>query len=292
MKVRKAVIPAAGLGTRFLPATKAMPKEMLPVVDKPAIQYVVEEAVEAGIRDILIVIGRSKRAIEDHFDKSVELEMALQKSGRKGLLEMIDRISGMADITYVRQKEPLGLAHAVSLAKRFVGDEPFAVLLGDDIVMSEVPGIRQLCGLHEKNDSTVIAVEEVPPSEISLYGAVKFGKHEGRVYEIEDIVEKPAAGFAPSNVAVLGRYVFTPEIFDAAEKIKPVRGEYLIADAMRALLERGRRIYGYRIDGRRFDIGNKAGYMKTVVHFGLRHPEIGKEFGEYLRELAKSGYLA
>jgi UTP--glucose-1-phosphate uridylyltransferase len=282
--VRKAVIPAAGLGTRFLPATKAQPKEMLPVVDRPAIQYVVEEAVAAGIDDILIITGRNKRAIEDHFDRNVELEYELRDKGKHDELADVRRLADLADIHYVRQGEPLGLGHAVSVARKHVGDQPFVVLLGDDIMDSPAL-LRSMIDVHDRIGSSVVALMEVPPADISLYGcaAVSPGPEDGLV-RIEGLVEKPSEADAPSNLAVMGRYLFTADIFDALEKVSPGKGgEIQLTDAI-ALLLAEQTVYGRTFTSGRFDTGNKLDYLKATVELALRRPDLGPVFRAWLRD--------
>jgi UTP--glucose-1-phosphate uridylyltransferase len=283
-RVRKAVIPAAGLGTRFLPATKAQPKEMLPVVDTPAIQYVVEEAVAAGIDDILIITGRNKRAIEDHFDRNVELELELEAKGKDVELADVRRLADLADIHYVRQGEPLGLGHAVSVARKHVGDEPFVVMLGDDLM--DGPGLLgSMIDVHERLGRSVVALMEVPGPEISFYGcaATSTGPEEGLV-RIEGLVEKPAADEAPSNLAVMGRYLFTPSIFEALERVAPGRGgEIQLTDAI-ALLLADEEVLGQTFTSGRFDTGNKLDYLKATVELALRRPDLGEPFRAWLKE--------
>jgi UTP--glucose-1-phosphate uridylyltransferase len=287
VKVKKAVIPAAGLGTRFLPATKAQPKEMLPVVDKPAIQYVVEEAVRAGIQDILIVTGRGKRTLEDHFDRSVELERTLEASGKHDLLEEVQQISEMAAIHYIRQKEALGLGHAIATAEHHVGGEPFAVLLGDDIVATDDPLLERMVEVYERYGRTVIAVQEVPREDIHLYGAIKPEWVEDDLARVIDIVEKPKAEDAPSNLAAIGRYVFTPEIFDALRETKPgVGGEVQITDAI-AMLAREQTVYAFRFEGERYDIGKKLDYIRATVEIAVDREDIGPEVREFLADLVQ-----
>jgi UTP--glucose-1-phosphate uridylyltransferase len=273
----KVVIPAAGMGTRFLPATKAQPKEMLPVVDKPAIQYVVEEAVESGMTDIIIITGRGKRAIEDHFDKSYELEQKLRESGNKEALEEVQRIASMADIFYIRQKEQLGLGHAILCAKKHVGNEPFAVMLGDDIVVNDKPCIGQLVDVHEDYGASVVGVEKVPASRISRYGVISGKRVKDSIYKIDDLIEKPSPSEAPSDLAIIGRYVFEPEIFTYLERIGPGKGgEYQLTDAMR-LLCRKKGLYGLRFSGRRFDIGSKADWIRATIELSMDRSDISKE---------------
>ncbi|MFV1950925.1 MAG: UTP--glucose-1-phosphate uridylyltransferase GalU [Nitrospinota bacterium] len=285
MKIRKAVFPVAGLGTRFLPATKASPKEMLPLVDKPLIQYVIEEAIEAGIKEVVLITGRGKNAIEDHFDISFELEHVLKEKNQNGLLEEIQRISNLVDFCYIRQKEPLGLGHAILRAKEIIGDEPFAVLLGDDIIYSDIPAIKQLIDIYEKYQSSVIAVEEVEKKYIFNYGVIEHKKVADSVYQISNLVEKPLPDKAPSNLAIIGRYILTPEIFDILEKTKPGRGgEIQLTDGLNDML-RHQAIYGYKFEGKRYDAGNKLGFLKATVEFALRRPDLGEEFRNYLKGL-------
>lgn len=282
MKVRKAVIPAAGYGTRFLPATKAQPKEMIPVIDKPTIQYIVEEVLDAGITDILIITGRGKRAMEDHFDRALELELHLAQQGKTDLLEEVRRISEMANIHYVRQKEPRGLGHAVWFAQAFVGDEPFAVLLGDDIVRSEVPCLRQMLDIYEEFGGNVIAIQEVPDADVSKYGIIAGEQVAPRVWRIHDLMEKPSLAEAPSRLAVMGRYILQPRIFTLLEKTPPgAGGEIQLTDALRSLV-REQPLYGYAFYGRRYDIGSKLGYLKATVEFALEREDIRQEFLDYL----------
>lgn len=279
----KVVIPAAGLGTRLLPATKAQPKEMLPVVDKPAIQYVVEEAVASGIKDILIITGRGKRAIEDHFDKSVELENILEKTGKSKELREIRQISDMADIFYIRQKEQLGLGHAVLCAKEHINDEPFAVMLGDDLIIGEKPGIKQLLDVFKRFKSSVIAVERVPEDKVHRYGVIKGKKVENRLYEIEDIIEKPLREEAPSNIATMGRYVFTPRIFECLEKTGPgVGDEIQLTDAIKLLLA-SEKVYAFEFSGRRYDIGSKEDWIKATVELTLQRADLKEEIKDFLK---------
>lgn len=282
----KVVIPAAGLGIRFLPATKAQPKEMLPVVDKPAIQYVVEEAVASGMTDIIMITGRGKRAIEDHFDKSYELEHKLRDSGNKEALEEVQRIASMADIFYIRQKEQLGLGHAVLCAKKHIGDEPFAVMLGDDIVVNDHPCIGQLVGAFEETNTSVVGVERVPKSKISRYGVIKGKKVRDELYKVDDLVEKPSPKNAPSDLAIIGRYVFKPEIFRHLEKISPGKGgEYQLTDAMRLLCRRDG-LHGLRFKGRRFDIGSKADWIRATVELSKDRPDLSGDLGFPVRKKA------
>ena len=273
----KVVIPAAGLGIRFLPATKAQPKEMLPVVDKPAIQYVVEEAVASGMTDIIIITGRGKRAIEDHFDKSYELEHKLRESGNSEALAEVQRIASMADIFYIRQKEQLGLGHAILCAKKHVGDEPFAVMLGDDIVVSDRPCIGQLVDVFDEMDSSIVGVEQVPKSKISRYGVIGGRKVRDNIYKVDDVVEKPRPEEAPSDLAIIGRYVLKPEIFSHLEKIGPGKdGELQLTDAMR-LMCRKSGLYGVKFRGRRFDIGSKADWVRATVALSMEREDLAEE---------------
>jgi UTP--glucose-1-phosphate uridylyltransferase len=287
-KVRKAIIPAAGLGTRFLPATKAQPKEMLPIVDKPTIQYIIEEAVASGIEDIIIVTGRGKRAIEDHFDKSYELEETLAKKGKYEQLEEVQGISKLANIHYIRQKEPLGLGHAISCASRFIGDEPFAVLLGDDIVHSpEKPCLKQLIDVYERYNSSVIGVQEVPEQEVTKYGVISINENgiEDGVYHINDLVEKPKQEDAPSNYAIMGRYVLRPEIFSILEKLLPgAGGEIQLTDAIKDL-NQAQMVVGYEFEGERHDVGDKFGFIKATLDFALERSDLKPQVLEYLERL-------
>jgi UTP--glucose-1-phosphate uridylyltransferase len=284
-RVRKAVFPAAGLGTRFLPATKASPKEMLPLVDKPLIQYVVEEAVASGIESVIIVTGRGKAAIEDHFDVSFELEKLLEERGKQAELQAMRAISDMARVSYVRQREALGLGHAVLQARDLVGDEPFAVMLSDDIIDSETPGLKQLLKVHEKYDAPVIGTMHVAGEAISRFGVLDVEEIEAGVYKINDMVEKPPFAEAPSDLAIIGRYVLTPDIFDEIEQTRPgAGGEIQFTDAMRSLLKR-RPFYAVRFEGTRYDAGDKLGFLIATVQFGLQHPELADEFKEYLQSL-------
>jgi UTP--glucose-1-phosphate uridylyltransferase len=283
-KVRKAIIPAAGLGTRFLPATKAMPKEMLPIVDKPTIQYIVEEAIESGIEDIIIVTGKGKRAIEDHFDSNFELETNLMNKGKYDLLEKVKKPASV-DIHYIRQKEPLGLGHAVWCARNFIGDEPFAVLLGDDIVQAEVPAIRQLIEQYEETGSSVVGVQKVSDSETHRYGIVDPSTIEGRRYQVNNFVEKPEPGTAPSNLAIMGRYVFTPEIFTFLdEQEKGAGGEIQLTDAIQKL-NSIQPVYAYDFEGKRYDVGEKLGFIKTNIEFAMKSQEIGVEVEQFIKSL-------
>lgn len=286
MKVRKAVIPAAGLGTRFLPATKAQPKEMLPIVDKPTIQYIVEEAIASGIEDIMIVTGRGKRAIEDHFDKSYELEDILKRKGDEGLLSLVQDISNLVNLNYVRQKEPRGLGHAIHCARSFIDNEPFAVLLGDDIVDSEVPCLKQLIDVYEKYNTTVLGVQRVPEHDVSKYGIVAGTQVGDRIYKVSDLIEKPERDKAPSNVAILGRYIISPEIFTYLDKAEPGKGgEIQLTDALKKLLSTGS-MYAYDFVGKRYDVGNKLGFLEATVEFALKRDDLRQEFSAYLKKTA------
>lgn len=285
-KIRKAIIPAAGLGTRFLPATKAQPKEMMPIVDKPAIQFIIEEAVQSGIEEILIITGRNKRAIEDHFDRAVELELTLKEQGKYDLLGLVQEISDVT-IHYIRQKEAKGLGHAVLCAKQFVGSEPFAVLLGDDIVDAPVPCLRQLMDVYEDCGGSVLGVQEVPQDRVSSYGIVKPRPVKDNLWQAEDLVEKPAVEEAPSRLAVLGRYIIEPEIFSLLEDTPPGRGgEIQLTDALRRLAVE-KPVYAFCFDGRRYDIGDKQGYLEATVEYALKRPELRDKFLRYLVKTIK-----
>ena len=285
MRVRKAVFPAAGLGTRFLPATKAQPKEMLPLVDKPMIQYVVEEAVASGLTEIIIVTGRGKRAIEDHFDAAFELEYYLQDRGKLEELAEIKTISELASVSYVRQREPLGLGHAILCARSLVGEEPFGVFLGDDLIVASVPCMRQLLGVFERYGGPVVAVERVPGDQISRYGVIRPKPLEGKVYEVLDLVEKPAAREAPSDLAIIGRYVLTPDLFPVLAETRPdARGEIQLTDALRTL-RRTRALYAVEFEGKRYDTGDKLGFLKATVEFALARPDLAEPFRAYLKTL-------
>ena len=286
--MRKAIIPAAGLGTRFLPATKAMPKEMLPIVDKPTIQYIVEEAIASGIEDIIIVTGKGKRAIEDHFDFAPELEQNLESKGKYDLLDRVRYSTNLADIHYIRQKEPKGLGHAVWCARNFIGDEPFAVLLGDDIVQSDTPCLRQLMNEYEETHSSVIGVQTVPDNETHRYGIVDPSVQDGRRFQVENFVEKPALGTAPSNLAIMGRYVLTPEIFMYLDQQETgAGGEIQLTDAIQKL-NQIQRVFAYDFEGKRYDVGEKIGFVKTTVEFALQNEEIRGELLRYLEETLNS----
>ena len=287
-KIRKAIIPAAGLGTRFLPATKAQPKEMLPIVDKPTIQYIIEEAVASGIEEILIITGRSKKCIEDHFDKSVELELELEKSGKEEMLKMVREISDMVDIHFIRQKEPRGLGHAISCAKTFVGNEPFAVLLGDDIVYNEgKPCLKQLIDCYDEYKTSVLGVQTVEAKDVNKYGIVNGIHIEDRVYKVKGLVEKPPVEEAPSNVAILGRYIITPQIFKILEETKPGKGgEIQLTDALLNLISE-EAMYAYDFEGTRYDVGDKLGFLKATVEYALRREDLRDGFVEYLNTLKR-----
>jgi UTP--glucose-1-phosphate uridylyltransferase len=281
----KAVIPAAGLGTRFIPASKAQPKEMLPVVDKPVIQYVIEEAVASGIDDILIITGRNKRSIEDHFDRATELEILLKMEGKSELLEELENISNMADLHFVRQKEQKGLGHAISCARKHVGDEPFAVMLGDTINISEVPLTKQLINAYEKHNCSIIALEDVPKEMVGNYGIIDGDEFESGLYKIKNMVEKPSVEESPSTLGITGSYILTPEIFDCIERTKPgVLGEIQLTDAMKLLLE-SQEIYGLLIEGRRYDIGNKLDWFKANIELILERDEFREPMKAHLKRL-------
>jgi UTP--glucose-1-phosphate uridylyltransferase len=285
--IRKAVIPAAGFGTRFLPATKSQPKEMLPIVDTPVIQYVVEEAVAAGITDILMVIGKGKRAIEEHFDRSFQLESQLQQKGREQELQAMRKISDLADIHFVWQKEMKGLGDAIYCARHHINDEPFVVLLGDTVMDAKVPAAAQLIDVYDRYEESVVLVEEVDREMVSRYGVIDGKDIDDGVYLVKDFVEKPAVDEAPSNMVIASRYIFTPEIFDYIERTEPGKGgEIQITDAMR-LMVKDRAMYGCRLDGRRCDIGNKEGFIKTNIEFALKHDDMAESMAEYIKELAK-----
>jgi UTP--glucose-1-phosphate uridylyltransferase len=291
MTIKKAVIPAAGLGTRFLPVTKAMPKEMLPIIDTPAIHFVVKEAVESGLDDIIIITGRGKRAVEDYFDESPELEMHLKKAKKDDLLTMVREISSMANVHYIRQKEPKGLPDAIHAAEKHVGSEPFAVLLGDDIILSEIPCMKQLIDVYTTYHSSVIAVQDVPREKISRYGAVKATKmsstQANELYLVEHIVEKPKIEEAPSTLAAIGRYVFTPEIFDCIKHTPlGVNNELQIADSIN-LLRKSQQVYACMFKGKRYDIGDKLGYVQSIIDFALKNDELKKGISEYIKNLSK-----
>lgn len=288
MKVCKAIIPAAGLGTRFLPATKAQPKEMLPIVDKPTLQYIIEEAIESGIEEILIITGRNKSSIENHFDKSVELELELEKSGKDDLLEQVRKISDMVNIHYIRQKEPKGLGHAIYCAKRFIGNEPFAVLLGDDIVYNlQKPCLKQMIGAYDKYKTSILGVQEVAEEDVSKYGIVDGKYIEDRVYKVKGLVEKPSLKDAPSNIAILGRYIINPRIFEILEHTKPGKGgEIQLTDGLKELAS-VEAMYAYNFEGRRYDVGNKQGFLEATVDHALRREDLREDFLEYLVNVVK-----
>jgi len=282
MKVKKAIIPAAGLGTRFLPATKAQPKEMLPIVDKPTIQYIIEEAVASGIEEILIITGRNKRAIEDHFDKSIELEDQLRSNNKNELLQLVEGISNLADIHFIRQKEPKGLGHAISRAKTFVGNEPFAVMLGDDIVDSEVPCLKQLIDCYDEYKTSILGVQPVSETQVSKYGIVKGIKIQDKVYKVKDLVEKPKMEEAPSNIAILGRYIITPKIFEILENTEPGKGgEIQLTDALKELAVQ-EAMYSYSFDGKRYDVGDKFGFLQANIEYALKRDDLRDDLIKYL----------
>ncbi|MCH7977958.1 MAG: UTP--glucose-1-phosphate uridylyltransferase GalU [Acidobacteria bacterium] len=289
-KVRKAVFPAAGLGTRFLPATKAQPKEMLPLVDKPLIQYVIEEAVDSGIESIIIITGRGKNAIEDHFDVSYELENLLSEQGKQDLLETVQKVSNLAHISYVRQKKALGLGHAVLMARELVGDEPFAVMLGDDIIHAQTPCLRQMLDVYEAYSAPIVAIEEIPLESISQYGVISgkpvdYNGTRDRLYKLDGLVEKPPKEAAPSNLAIIGRYILEPEIFEVLAATQAgAGGEIQLTDGLRTLLQQ-KGIYGWRFEGKRYDTGNKLGFLEATVDFALRRPDLGDAFRKYLKSL-------
>jgi UTP--glucose-1-phosphate uridylyltransferase len=287
-KIRRAVFPAAGLGTRFLPATKAQPKEMLPLVDKPIIQYAVEEAIASGLETLVIITGRGKNAIEDHFDVSYELEKILEERGKSDLLSLVRAVSEMVHIAYIRQKEALGLGHAILVSRDFMNDEPFAVLLGDDVIVSEIPCIRQMMDIYDHYGTSVVALMEVPAQETSRYGIIN-GKQlpegDGRLFEVVDMVEKPKAEEAPSNLAIIGRYILTPAIFEMLEATgKGSGGEIQLTDGLRRLLSR-ERILAYKFQGKRHDAGDKLGFLQATIEFALKNEELGPAFRAYLKSL-------
>ena len=289
MPITKAVIPAAGLGTRFLPATKAQPKEMLPIVDKPTIQYIIEEAAASGITDILIITGRNKRAIEDHFDRSIELEMELERKHKDKLLQEIKDISNIVNIQYIRQQTPKGLGHAVLCAKNFVGNEPFAVLLGDDVVDSHVPCLIQLMNVYDRYNSSVLGVQQVPWTEVDKYGIVSGEVMEDGIHKVKTLFEKPDREIAPSNVAILGRYIITPDIFPILEHTEPGAGlEIQLTDALKELA-RHKAVYAYEFAGCRYDVGDKLGFLKATVEMALKRPDLHDDFADYLRSLNDGG---
>lgn len=289
-RIKKAVIPAAGLGTRFLPITKSMPKEMLPIVDKPVIHYVVKEAVDSGIEDIIIVTGRGKRAIEDYFDASPELEMHLKKNGKEHLLKMVEDISTMANICYVRQKEPRGLGDAILMAEKHIGDEPFAVLLGDDIIVNEKPCLSQMIHIYKQLRAPLIAVEEIELKKVINYGIIKGNKLYDDIYEIEDIVEKPSVEDAPSRLGTVGRYLLSPEIFDCIREVKPgFAGEIQLTDAIRGLMME-QKVFGYKFHGRRYDTGDKIGYLRAIFDLALADEQLNGEAARFFEEFNKSPF--
>ncbi|KGJ50173.1 UTP--glucose-1-phosphate uridylyltransferase [Clostridium sp. NCR] len=284
-RVRKAIIPAAGLGTRFLPATKSQPKEMLPIVDKPTLQYIIEEAVNSGIEEILVVTGRNKKSIEDHFDRSVELELELEQKGKTAMLEMVKEISNMVDIHFIRQKEPKGLGHAIHCAKSFVGDEPFAVLLGDDIVDNEVPCLSQLINTYNEYNTSILGVQEVEKENTDKYGILDVKNIEDRVYKVNDMVEKPKVEDAPSNIAILGRYIITPAIFEILGNQKPGKGgEIQLTDALKTL-GKNEAIYAYNFEGRRYDVGDKLGFLEATIDFALKRDNLKDELMDYMKNI-------
>ncbi|WP_204404217.1 UTP--glucose-1-phosphate uridylyltransferase GalU [Alkaliphilus hydrothermalis] len=286
MKVKKAVIPAAGLGTRFLPATKAQPKEMLPIVDKPTLQFIIEEAVESGVEEILIITGRNKQSIENHFDKSIELELELESKGNHELLEDIRKISNMVNIHYIRQKEPRGLGHAILCARSFIGNEPFAVLLGDDIVYSRKPCLKQMLEIFEVYQTSIIGVQPVAKENVSKYGIVKGDKVEGRVYEVNELIEKPTIEEAPSNIAILGRYIITPSIFEILSNLPPGKGgEIQLTDALDLLVSR-EKMYAYHFEGKRYDVGDRLGYLEATLDYALRRKDLSSDILRYINMLA------
>ncbi|MCS3924236.1 UTP--glucose-1-phosphate uridylyltransferase GalU [Methanosalsum natronophilum] len=283
MDVKKAVIPAAGLGTRFLPVTKSMPKEMLPIIDKPVIHYVVEEAIASGIDDIIFITGRNKRSIEDYFDESPELEMHLSQRNKNELLEMVQEISSLADIHYIRQKEPKGLGDAILTAEKHIGDEPFAVLLGDDIITNNKPCTKQLIEKFQYLRQSVLAVEEVPSEKVSSYGIISGNLIDDSLYSLEEIIEKPAISEAPSNIGTIGRYVFTPDIFDCIKKIDIGHGgEVQLTDAIR-LLNKTQQVYAYRFTGNRYDTGDKLGYVKAIIDFAVKNEDMEEKIKEHIK---------
>lgn len=285
MKVRKAIIPAAGLGTRFLPATKAQPKEMLAIVDKPTIQYIIEEAVQSGIQDIIIVTGRNKRSIEDHFDRSIELELELEKNGKTEMLQMVQDISEMANIHYIRQKQPRGLGHAILTAQHFIGDEPFAVLLGDDVVVAKQPCLSQMLDIYDEYKTSILGVQQVAHEVVNKYGIVDCKHVDDRVYKVKDMVEKPPVDDAPSNIAVLGRYILTPSIFPYLEtQDEGAGGEIQLTDALRRMA-RDEAMYAYDFKGHRYDVGTKSGFIQANIEFALRNPELSGDMKKYLDAL-------
>ncbi|MBP1926813.1 UTP--glucose-1-phosphate uridylyltransferase [Sedimentibacter acidaminivorans] len=285
MKVKKAIIPAAGLGTRFLPATKAIPKEMLPIVDKPTIQYIVEEVISSGIEDLLIITGRNKGSIEEHFDRAIELEYNLEKNKKEELLEEVQKISKMINIHTIRQKDPRGLGHAVYCAKSFVGNEPFAVLLGDDVVDSRVPCLKQMINIYDEYESSILGVQEVAWENVNKYGIVSGDKVNERVYTVNGLVEKPDINKAPTNIAILGRYIITPEIFKILENTKTgVGGEIQLTDGLKELAKI-QKMYAYVFEGKRYDVGSKIGFLEATVDFALKRDDLKDSFKSYLNKL-------
>ncbi|MBX4267373.1 UTP--glucose-1-phosphate uridylyltransferase GalU [Clostridium estertheticum] len=285
MKVKKAIIPAAGLGTRFLPATKALPKEMLPIVDKPTMQYIIEEAVASGIEEILVITGRNKKSIEDHFDKSIELELDLENKHKDILLKQVRNISNMVNIYFIRQKEPKGLGDAINNARAFVGNEPFAVMLGDDIVDAKTPCLKQLMDCFEEKNTTILGVQEVERKNVDKYGIVDGTRLSDQVYKVDNLIEKPKVDKAPSNLAILGRYIITPEIFDILDKTLPGKGgEIQLTDALKTLIAQ-QDMYAYIFEGRRYDVGDKLGFLEATVEFALKRDELKIPFMKYLQSL-------
>ena len=285
MKVRKAVIPAAGLGTRFLPATKSQPKEMLPIVDKPTIQYIIEEAAAAGVEDIIVVTGRNKRSIEDHFDRSIELEMELERKGKDQLLKMVQEIPAIANIHFIRQKQPLGLGHAVLTASHFIGDEPFAVLLGDDVVVSKKPVLQQMVEVFNEYKTSILGVQEVADEVVNKYGIVDCKHVDEGIYKVKDLVEKPDLEVAPSRIAILGRYILTPTIFSFLETQEPgAGGEIQLTDGLKRLAK-NEAMYAYIFKGHRYDVGSKMGFLQANIECALRSPEVANDLKNYLNAL-------
>ncbi|TQR21366.1 UTP--glucose-1-phosphate uridylyltransferase GalU [Psychrobacillus vulpis] len=285
--IKKAVIPAAGFGTRFLPATKALPKEMLPIVDKPNLQYIIEEAIASGIEDIIIVTGRNKKSMEDHFDKSIELELLLKKTGKVELLETVENISNLVDIHYMRQKEPLGLGHAILCTKKFIGNEPFAVLLPDDIIDAEVPALKQMIEKYEEVQSSILGVNEVPNEDVNKYGIVDYSEADNNLFTVKRLVEKPAIENAPSNQAIVGRYILSPAIFEELEKVQPdAKGEIQLTDAIDSLLSK-ESIYSYIFEGKRYDVGDKFGFLQATFDFALKRDDLREPLLAYLKNKLK-----
>lgn len=282
-KIKKAIIPAAGLGTRFLPITKSQPKEMLPIVDKPILQYIIEEAISSGIEEILIITGRNKKSIEDHFDKSIELELELKSKGKDELLALVEDIGNMADIHYIRQKEMKGLGHAIYCARHFIGNEPFAVMLGDDIIDSKVPCLKQLMDIYEKYESIILGVQEVKKEDVNKYGILNIEKSEENIYKAKSLIEKPSIEKAPSNIAILGRYILTPIIFDILKDLPPGKNnEIQLTDALEILLKNNHNVYGYNFEGKRYDVGDKLGFLQATVDFAIKKSELKDDFLDYL----------